>query len=36
LNVEKLLGTGVRMRPVTEALGDALKRWQAASELCMA
>ena len=36
LEVEKLLGTGVRMRTVTEALIDSLKRWQATSELCAA
>jgi len=36
LNVEKLLGTGVRMRSISEALTDALKRWQPAPELCVA
>ena len=36
LDVEKLLGSGVRMRPVTEALIDSLKRWHATPELCVA
>lgn len=27
LEIDKLLGTGIRMRPVTDALLDALKRW---------
>jgi UDP-glucose 4,6-dehydratase len=27
LEVGKLLGTGIRMRPVTEALAESLKRW---------
>jgi dTDP-4-dehydrorhamnose reductase len=36
LEVDKLLGAGVRMRPVTEALTDSLKRWQATAELCVA
>ena len=36
LEVDKLLGAGVRMRPVSEALADALKRWQATPELCVA
>jgi len=36
LEVDKLLGAGVRMRPVTEALTDSLKRWQATVELCVA
>jgi len=36
LEVEKLLGTGVRMRPVAEALTESLKRWQRTSELCAA
>jgi dTDP-4-dehydrorhamnose reductase len=36
LEVDKLLGAGVRMRPVTEALTDSLKRWQATPELCAA
>ena len=31
LDVSKLLSLGVRMRPVEEALEDALKRWQTAS-----
>jgi dTDP-4-dehydrorhamnose reductase len=32
LDVSKLLNTGVKIRPVEEAIGDALKRWQASSE----
>jgi UDP-glucose 4,6-dehydratase len=31
LDASKLLSLGVRMRPVEEALEDALKRWQMAS-----
>ena len=31
LDVSKLLATGVRMRPVREALEDALRRWQPAA-----
>jgi UDP-glucose 4,6-dehydratase len=30
LDVSKLLATGVRMRPVEEALQDSLRRWRAA------
>jgi hypothetical protein len=31
LNVSKLLSLGVRMRPVEEALENALERWHAAT-----
>jgi UDP-glucose 4,6-dehydratase len=31
LDASKLLSLGVRMRPVEEALEDALKRWQTAA-----
>jgi hypothetical protein len=28
LEIDKLLGTGIRLRPVADALIDSLKRWQ--------
>ena len=36
LETGKLLGTGVRMRPVMEAITDSLKCWKATPELCVA
>jgi len=36
LETEKLLGTGVRMRPVMDAVIDSLKRWQKAPALQVA
>jgi dTDP-4-dehydrorhamnose reductase len=33
LDVSKLLATGIRMRPVEEALEDSLERWQPATRL---
>ena len=31
LDVSKLLGTGVKIRPVEEALEDSLRRWKASA-----